>query len=781
MIRVEPTYLMYLNYIQVIKMNLFNNLNQRYGQGYIKEVRRWEGKEHKLTKYKCHLHFNLRCLSQNIVPKGVKLNIKQFTTFQEKKIICKTHRSILNSCVRQCNRIIDNLQLQINKIKANIKTKCNNSDFIDVSNTIIKSKEKVFKITKNHQIKKFNYLQKTPGYRNTPVPDIIRKKWVINLSSKSLSNGEQSLLQKGSKLAVSSSKVPLTKYIAVTKRICDELDENTAGKDCTEIYQNTKEVLQHFRDKKGHTHNTTKEEWEAIKTLKEYSSHVVLTADKGVALVVMDKSQYIEKCMALLNDTKVYKPCKDTTKKLHRDVQESLWKLNREHGTSRLYNWSKLHYNILLPTGNSSPVPRFYGLPKIHKANCPMCPIVSACGMATYQLAKFLTKILQGYTGITPSFVKDSKSFSEHLRSVHIGEDEELVSFDISALFTSILVPTALDVINRLFCVNTLKILKPNTNMVVHLNATPLALKKDEVMQLLKLVLENCIFYFQDKFFKQLHGAAMGSPCSPVVVNIYMEYFEDLALGPELPIPVKDCKRYVDDVFSIIPKGNRDTMLQYLNYIDPHIKFTIEQPNEEGGIPFLDTFPKPKGEGIAASVYRKPTHTDRYLDFNSSHPISAERAVVRALMDWAENVCTDPDILAKEMEHLNRVLCYNNYPQWMIDKWGKSDKHDPLIHPETGVEIQKCFYISVPYFPGLSKSYKEIFKYTLIQVCFKGVNTQISTYASQRQDPHWSKEGHSVPLGMQGRWVQFILHWRNLEGSWQKGQRTLQVHNLGHT
>ena len=92
-------------------------------------------------------------------------------------------------------------------------------------------------------------------------------------------------------------------------------------------------------------------------------------------------------------------------------------------------------------------------------------------------------------------------------------------------------------------------------------------------------------------------------------------------------------------------------------------------------------------------------------------------------MDWAENVCSDPDILVKEMEHLNRVLHYNNYPQWMIDKRVKSDKHDSIIHPETGVEIQKSFYISVPYFPGLSESYKKIFKYTLVQVCFKEVNT----------------------------------------------------------
>ena len=163
----------------------------------------------------------------------------------------------------------------------------------------------MFKTTRSQQIEKFKYLQRTPRYRNTPLPDIIKKKWVINLSSKPLTDGEQSLLQKGPKFTVSSPKVPLTEYTAATKRICDELGENTVGKDCTDIYQKTKEVLQHFKDKKGHNHNITKEEWEAIKTLRENPSHMVLTADKGVALVVMDKSQYIDKCMVLLNDTKV--------------------------------------------------------------------------------------------------------------------------------------------------------------------------------------------------------------------------------------------------------------------------------------------------------------------------------------------------------------------------------------------------------------------------------------------------------------------------------------------
>ena len=150
-------------------------------------------------------------------------------------------------------------------------------------------------------------------------------------------------------------------------------------------------------------------------------------------------------------------------------------------------------------------------------------------------------------------------------------------------------------------------------------------------------------------------------------------------------------------------------------------------------------------------------------------------------MDRAENVCSDPDILAREIEHLNKVLHYNNYPQWMIKQWGKLDKQDPLIYPETGNEIKKWFYISVPYYPGLSESYKKIFKYMPVQVCFKGVNTLKSMLMHPKDSLQRSKERSSLPLGVQGRWMQLLLHWRNLQGSWWESQRTLQVYNLSHT
>ena len=341
-------------------------------------------------------------------------------------------------------------------LRSNIKTKVSSPHFESITDVIYKSKEKLFKKVKQCQVRKFKHLQESPTHRNTPVPEHISKKWVINLASKDLSPGEVKLLQRGPKFAASTPKVPVTEYIAVIKQICDRLGENTDGVDCSEYYQKTKDLLQDCKGKCASHPNISKMEREAIKTLKEDNTCVVLTANKGVAMVVMDKSSYIDKCMALLQDTNVYQPCRDLTGQINRQVQATRHKLKGKHGKD--HQWVQLQYNQLLPTGNSSPPARFYGLPKIHKANCPMCPIVSACGISTYNLAKYLTKILKVYIGHSSSFVKDSKDLTDKLQSIKLQDNEELVSFDVSALFTSIPVNEALDVINQL-------IIQHQTNM----------------------------------------------------------------------------------------------------------------------------------------------------------------------------------------------------------------------------------------------------------------------------------------------------------------------------
>ena len=86
---------------------------------------------------------------------------------------------------------------------------------------------------------------------------------------------------------------------------------------------------------------------------------------------------------------------------------------------------------------SNSKAARFYGLPQI-QSNLPMHPIVSACGTAT----------CRNYCGKTPPFVKDSIDFIKKIKHLSINPEEEtLVSFDVSVLFTSIPVPVALQVI----------------------------------------------------------------------------------------------------------------------------------------------------------------------------------------------------------------------------------------------------------------------------------------------------------------------------------------------
>ena len=110
------------------------------------------------------------------------------------------------------------------------------------------------------------------------------------------------------------------------------------------------------------------------------------------------------------------------------------------------------------------------------------------------------------------------------------------------------------------------------------------------------------------------------------------------------------------DVHSATRKDQVNKLQEHLNSIDLHIKFTIELPGTDG-LPFLDTLTKPTPISIEPTVYRKPTPMDRYLDYNSKCPISAKLSVIHTLTHRAKQVCSTPELLAKEMDHL-----HNHYP-----------------------------------------------------------------------------------------------------------------------
>ena len=150
-------------------------------------------------------------------------------------------------------------------------------------------------------------------------------------------------------------------------------------------------------------------------------------------------------------------------------------------------------------------------------------------------------------------------------------------------------------------------------------------------------MLSNNFFVYNDTIYRQIHGCAMGSPVSPVVANLCMEEIEKTAINATTVSP-KFWKRYVDDSFCII-KSDAASFHDSLNSIDQHISFTIEH-EYNGQLPFLDTLISRDNGKRLVDIYRKPTHTDRYLDFHSHHDRKHKISTAQTLLHRALNLPT---------------------------------------------------------------------------------------------------------------------------------------------
>ena len=144
-----------------------------------------------------------------------------------------------------------------------------------------------------------------------------------------------------------------------------------------------------------------------------------------------------------------------------------------------------------------------------------------------------------------------------------------------------------------------------------------------------------------------------------------MEHFESIALTTA-PNPPGWWFRYVDDTHTKQKKEYVKKYTDHINSIDPDIKFTIEKV-ENRSLGFLDLNTMQQTDGtLKTTVFRKPTHTDQYLDFNSAHPEEHKLGVIKTLHQRAEVLTTDPDDLKSEKSHVNKALEVCNYPRWAI-------------------------------------------------------------------------------------------------------------------
>ena len=490
---------------------------------------------------------------------------------------------------------------------------------------------------------------------------------IFNLSKRSLSKAEISLLGKGLKF------VPTTKFVdqALIKQDLEKFgrrlrlawqlrnDErgfdpnpfkpksnfNPKNKDTAiELYLSTLEEEILKINTKLRYSNVTKEERQAIDSLRNDPTIIIKEADKGSGIVIWDREDYLKEAQKQLGETEVYeKLVGDAVSPLIKVVKDCLAKIKIRGDICK----DTLDYFLV----KNPKLGRFYLLPKIHKRlfNVPGRPVISNSGFYTENISAFLDYHLKPLSQQVKSFVKDTNDFLKKIANLPpLPEDVLMCTIDVVGLY-------------------------PNIPHKDGLEALKLALDSREdknistesLLELAKCVLENNVFEHNGAVYKQKQGTAIGTKMAPSYAILFMSYLEENLLS-SFPLKPLVWWRYIDDIFLLWEHGEEQlkNFLQYINSAHQTIKFTADYSTDK--INFLDVEVIRRGDTLLTDLYVKQTDTHQYLDASSCHPNHCKNSIPFSQALRLNRICSEQKFYDQRCNDLETWLLSRGYDEKLV-------------------------------------------------------------------------------------------------------------------
>ena len=393
--------------------------------------------------------------------------------------------------------------------------------------------------------------------------------------------------------------------------------------------------------------NITADEARALRQLKQNTDVIIKTSDKCQRFVLLDKQQYIDKARALLDRRDDYCPVpKDPTPAVQSAVRSEMNKLANVPAAK-----------ALIPSNSNCAT--WYELPKDHKPDVSLRPIVSNCSSPTekpsYLVERVLTQLLQ----FVPAHLTSSANFLDRLNEKYSGtlpEGSFLFTMDVSSLYTNIPIDEAISAASDM--------------LQRHLgNVNTFGLTLLEVENLMKLCLNNSYFRFDESYYRQTSGVAMGNKMGPAIAILFMHQLE-LQMRATMVAP-DFYVRYIDDICGLWVRGEEEfsQFATNMNALHPSIKFTTIREHPDGSVAFLDVLlTHQQDHSYKTGLYIKDTHSGIVLHYLSAHPRRTKLNTLKNEIRRAHRLSSDPqssDLSVKKIKHLFQR---NGYPRKILEQ-----------------------------------------------------------------------------------------------------------------
>ena len=413
------------------------------------------------------------------------------------------------------------------------------------------------------------------------------------------------------------------------------------------------------------TPNLSTAEYQSLNKLSKNKSIVIKKADKGSAVVLLNRDDYIKEGERQLSDTNYYRellePIYLETAAIFDQILKELEEIPGEVGGRNqdgICGINEKQYEFLRPPCEDFLRERiFYLLPKIHKDPAkwpfpfkipPGRPIVSDCSSEGYNIAAFIDYFLQPIAASHDSYIKDTNHFLEIVKQTEASADCLIVTADVDAMYTNIDHDQGIEAVRKALQKNPPTMDNPR-------------IPDEYLLRLLEISLKRNDFHFNLKTYLQVKGTAMGKKFAPSYANIFMaEWEEDIM--QRVPTKPEIWKRYLDDCFTIW-NGSKESLqefFEFLNNDNPSIHLKMEI--SDTSVSFLDTVVF-KGDRIntehrlSTKVYRKPTDTMELLHKESFHPPHTFSGIIKSQVLRFHRLCTEEsDFDAACMELFQALL-----------------------------------------------------------------------------------------------------------------------------